>query len=85
MWSTDAAQHCQPSNCCHCSLLGFCQVKGKINAISVDACSRVGLLFEDLLASCEIVNSSSIEVQCTGIVPTVAVDKCDGIQVSRLA
>ncbi|KAK9819752.1 hypothetical protein WJX72_001921 [[Myrmecia] bisecta] len=62
---------------CHNSTV---QVRGKINAISVDACSRSGLLFEDLLASCEVVNSSSIEVQCTGIVPTVAVDKCDGVQ-----
>ncbi|EFN50763.1 hypothetical protein CHLNCDRAFT_142506 [Chlorella variabilis] len=33
-----------------------------------------------LVATVELVNSSSVEVQCTGAVPTVAVDKCDGCQ-----
>ncbi|CAL8460663.1 g193 [Coccomyxa elongata] len=56
------------------------QVKGKVNAISVDSCQRVGLLFEDLVAACELVNSARIQVQVTGVVPTIAVDKCDGVQ-----
>lgn len=34
-----------------------------------------------MVATCELVNSRSVEVQCTGAVPTVAVDKCDGCQV----
>ena len=34
-----------------------------------------------VVATVELVNSSSVEVQCTGAVPTVAVDKCDGCQV----
>lgn len=56
------------------------QVRGKVNAITMDKCSRTGLLFEQVVATCELVNSSSVEVQCTGAVPTVAVDKCDGCQ-----
>lgn len=59
------------------------QVKGKVNAISVDSCQRVGLLFEDLVAACELVNSARIQVQVTGVVPTIAVDKCDGVQVQE--
>ena len=59
------------------------QVKGKVNAISVDSCQRVGLLFEDLVAACELVNSARIQVQVTGVVPTIAVDKCDGVQVQK--
>lgn len=59
------------------------QVKGKVNAISVDSCQRVGLLFEDLVAACELVNSARIQVQVTGVVPTIAVDKCDGVQVEE--
>lgn len=39
-----------------------------------------------VVATCELVNCAGVEVQCTGAVPTVAVDKCDGCQVcsSRL-
>eukprot|EP00891_Asterochloris_glomerata_P007916 jgi/Astpho2/7916/Aster-06394 len=56
------------------------QVKGKVNAITMDSCSRVGLLFDDIVASVEVVNSQNVQLQCTGRVPTVAVDKTDGIQ-----
>ncbi|PSC76207.1 dipeptidyl aminopeptidase acylaminoacyl peptidase [Micractinium conductrix] len=56
------------------------RVRGKVNAITLDSCSRTGLLFDMVVATCELVNSSSVEVQCTGAVPTVAVDKCDGCQ-----
>lgn len=35
-----------------------------------------------MVATCELVNCAGVEVQCTGAVPTVAVDKCDGCQVS---
>jgi adenylyl cyclase-associated protein len=57
------------------------QVRGKVNAISMDKCRRVGLVFGDVVASCELVNCTSVEVQCTGRVATVAIDKCDGCQV----
>ena len=33
------------------------------------------------MASCELVNSSSLQTQVTGNVPTFAIDKCDGVQV----
>ena len=58
-------------------------MKGKVNAISVDSCQRVGLLFEDIVAACELVNSTRIQAQVTGVVPTIAVDKCDGVQVQN--
>ncbi len=57
------------------------QVKGKVNAITLDKSSKTGLVFENVVASCEVVNSQSVEVQCTGLVPTVAIDKVDGCQV----
>ena len=59
----------------------YLQVKGKLNAITIDECTSTGLVFQDLVASCELVNSSGLQVQVIGLVPTVAVDKCDGIQV----
>ena len=57
------------------------QVQGKVNAITIDSCSRTGLVFQDLVSSCEVVNCSSVEVQSTGIMPTIAIDKTDGILV----
>ncbi|KAI3423920.1 hypothetical protein D9Q98_009754 [Chlorella vulgaris] len=56
------------------------QVRGKVNAITLDKCSRTGLLFDSVVATVELVNCAGVEVQCTGSVPTIAVDKCDGCQ-----
>jgi adenylyl cyclase-associated protein len=65
----------------HCPLLKKTQqVTGKVNAISLDGCTRCGLLFDTVVSSCEIVNCKSVEVQCTGTAPTVAIDKTDGCQ-----
>lgn len=61
---------------------GHWQVQGKVNAITLDSCSRTGLVFQDIVSSCEVVNCSSVEVQSTGVMPTIAIDKTDGIVVS---
>lgn len=58
------------------------QVKGKVNALTIDECTKSGVVFDHVVASCELVNSSSMQVQVTGVVPTVTVDNCDGVQVS---
>ena len=44
-----------------------------------------GLVFEDVLAVCEVVNCSSVEVQCSKACPTIAVDNCNGCQVGAWA
>jgi hypothetical protein len=41
------------------------QVKGKCNAISIDKCKKTGVVFEDVIASCEMVNCNSIQVNST--------------------
>ena len=61
--------------------LSLLQVQGKVNAITLDSCTRTGLVFKDLVSSCEVVNCTSVEVQSTGIMPTIAIDKTDGIAV----
>ena len=53
-----------------------------MNALTVDSCQRLGILFDDLVSSCELVNSTRIQVQVTGVVPIIAIDKCDGVQVT---
>lgn len=57
------------------------QIKGKVNAITMDSCKKTGLVFENAISSCEIVNSNSVQLQVTGKVPNIAVDKTDGCQI----
>ena len=57
------------------------QVQGKVNMITLDQCRKTGLVFQDLVAACEIVNCTGVQVQATGTVKTLAIDKCDGVQV----
>jgi adenylyl cyclase-associated protein len=56
-------------------------VKGKVNSILIDSCNRVGLLFDDVLSTVEFINSTSVQMQAMGIVPTVTIEKTDGCQV----
>jgi Adenylate cyclase associated (CAP) C terminal len=43
---------------CVCAL----QIKGKLNAITLDQCTKCGLVFESVVAACEVVNSRSVQV-----------------------
>ncbi|KAM0072910.1 putative cyclase-associated protein CAP/septum formation inhibitor MinC [Helianthus debilis subsp. tardiflorus] len=56
------------------------QIKGKVNNITVDKCTKMGVVFTDVVAAFEIVNCSSIEVQCQGAAPTISIDNTAGCQ-----
>lgn len=56
------------------------QISGKVNTIIIDACKKVGVVFENAISGIEVVNSTGLEVQVTGKVPSVAIDKTTGIQ-----
>ncbi|KAJ9537909.1 hypothetical protein OSB04_030642 [Centaurea solstitialis] len=56
------------------------QIKGKVNNITVDKCTKIGVVFTDVVAACEIVNCNSVEVQCQGTAPTISVDNSAGCQ-----
>jgi adenylyl cyclase-associated protein len=62
---------------CHDSTI---QVRGKVNAITLDGCSKCGLVFDTVVAVVEVVNCTSVQIQCTGAAPTVSVEKTDGCQ-----
>ncbi|CAA2987044.1 Cyclase-associated protein 1 [Olea europaea subsp. europaea] len=55
-------------------------IQGKVNNITVDKCTKMGVVFMDVVAACEIVNCSSVEVQCQGSAPTISVDNTAGCQ-----
>ncbi|KAI3509578.1 hypothetical protein L1887_24956 [Cichorium endivia] len=62
---------------CKDSLL---QVKGKVNNITLDKCTKMGIVFMDVVAAFEIVNCNSVEVQCQGAAPTISIDNTAGCQ-----
>lgn len=74
---TDLKQTIYIYNCSECTVT----VKGKVNSITIDSCHRVGLLFDDVLAMVEFINSTSSQMQVMGKCPTVSIDKSDAIQV----
>lgn len=57
------------------------QIKGKVNAITIDGCQRVSLVFDDCVASVELINCKSCKLQVMNKVPTITVDKTDGAQI----
>jgi len=54
-------------------------VSNKCNSIVVDGCQKCQVVFESCIASFEVVNAKSMKVQCKGTVPSIAIDKTDGI------
>jgi len=62
---------------CHDSVI---QVKGKVNSIAFDDCSKCALVFDTLVSNLEVVNCKSVQVQVTGKVNNVAIDKTHGFQ-----
>jgi len=57
------------------------QIKGKLNSIAVDDCTKVAIVFDNVVASVELVNCRSVEIQVLGRVPSIAIDKTSGAQV----
>ena len=74
---TDMKQSVYVYKCKECTIT----VKGKVNSILIDSCNRVGILFDDVLSTVEFINSTNVQMQATGKVPTVAIEKTDGCQV----
>ncbi|CAD5229427.1 unnamed protein product [Bursaphelenchus okinawaensis] len=57
------------------------QIKGKCNSVTIDNCKKTSVVFDNLLAQVEIINSQSVEVQSMGTLPTISIQKTDGCQV----
>ena len=56
------------------------KVTGKCNNVILDSCRKTGVVFESLVAGCEIVNCQGVQVQSLGSAPLILVDKTDGCQ-----
>lgn len=55
------------------------EIKGKFNSVTLDDCYKTNLLFDTAVASCDLINNNTVKVQVTGSVPTILVDKSDGV------
>lgn len=54
------------------------QIKGKLKSVVLDKCVKSNLVFESAISSCEVVNCKRVQIQCTGLCPSIAIDKTDG-------
>ncbi|KAI8077299.1 adenylate cyclase associated N terminal-domain-containing protein [Gilbertella persicaria] len=54
------------------------RIKGKVNAVTIDSCTKCGIAVDSTVATVDVVNSKSFALQVFKVVPTIAVDKCDG-------
>ncbi|KAJ2001613.1 suppressor of rasval19 [Coemansia thaxteri] len=57
------------------------EIRGKLNGVAIDNCQKCGVVFDTLVALCEIVNCKSVQVQVRETVPAIQIDRTDGAQV----
>ena len=57
--------------CLNCTI----QIKGKASAVSVNECSSIGLLIENLVSGVDIIKCKKFGLQVTGALPTLSIDQ----------
>eukprot|EP01120_Amphizonella_sp_Union-15-10_P006269 TRINITY_DN1980_c0_g2_i1.p1 TRINITY_DN1980_c0_g2~~TRINITY_DN1980_c0_g2_i1.p1 ORF type:complete len:170 (-),score=49.64 TRINITY_DN1980_c0_g2_i1:67-576(-) len=53
-------------------------IKGKANGVVVQGVKRSGIIFDDIVANVEVINSQKVQIQANGTVPSISVDKTHG-------
>ena len=74
---TDLKQAVYMYKCKECTIT----IKGKISSISLDNCSRVALIFDDILSKVDFVYCKDVQMQVNGKVPVISIEKSDGCQI----
>ena len=64
--------------------IAFCDgatiiIKGKCKGVAIDACAKSEVRMESAISSLEIVNSKRMVCRVSGMVPSIAIDKTDGM------
>jgi len=57
------------------------QIIGKCKSVILDSCTKCGVVFDNVISACEVVNCKRVQVQATGSCPSFSIDKTDGIVV----
>jgi adenylyl cyclase-associated protein len=55
------------------------RVKGKLNSVAVDGCTKASVVFDSIISTVEVVNSKRVQLQANGALPNVTVDKTEGV------
>ena len=55
------------------------QVANKVNTIQIDSCVKTSVVVESCVASVDIINCKSVEVQITDWTPMITIDGCAGV------
>merc|ERR1711935_496335 len=55
------------------------KVEGKFNALTMNNCQRIGLVFEDGVSCVEIINCKKVQAQVTGLLNNWQVDKSNEV------
>ncbi|KAG7876862.1 hypothetical protein KL905_005151 [Ogataea polymorpha] len=53
------------------------QIKGKVNAITLNECTKVGLVVEKAISGIDVIKSRNFEVQVTDSVPMISIDQSE--------
>mmetsp|Transcript_17957 Transcript_17957/g.25048 ORF Transcript_17957/g.25048 Transcript_17957/m.25048 type:complete len:166 (+) Transcript_17957:68-565(+) len=53
-------------------------ISGKVNSITIESCKNVGVIFDAVIATVEVVNSQKTQIQANGAVPSIQLDKSQG-------
>lgn len=64
-------------NCKRCTI----QIKGKFNALSIDRCTKTGVVVDSLVSSIDLVKSNAFAIQILNQCPTIICDACDSGQI----
>jgi len=54
------------------------QIKGKVNTIAMNECTKTNVVADALVAGIDVIKSNSFALQVLHKIPTVQVDQCDG-------
>lgn len=53
-------------------------IKGKVNTISINECTKTNVIADSLVSSVDIIKSNSFALQVLQQIPTIQIDQCDG-------
>ncbi|OMJ23600.1 Adenylyl cyclase-associated protein [Smittium culicis] len=73
---TDITQTVYIYNCTGCTI----SISNKLNNLSIDKCSKSGIIFDAVVSSCDLINSQSIKLQPNLAIPLINIDKSNGVQ-----
>ncbi|KAI5781415.1 adenylate cyclase associated N terminal-domain-containing protein [Geopyxis carbonaria] len=54
------------------------QIKGKVNAVSINECTKTDVVADSLVSCIDVIKSNSFAIQVLQKIPTIQIDQCDG-------